>query len=159
MRNLMKTASMTAAVLFTAGAAMAAPQVDEIVVNQGAHTPEGTNIRVNVMNDGMASPAMDVVLYARETGSMEWTKVKSWNHRGLSEVGKMTAYDYFGLADPNWDSPLYTQAYELKAVLEDSAGMANEASAVYASSNDAEIFEDTADVELLPNGDVMYPEQ
>ncbi len=157
MRNFMKTACMTGVVLFTAGAAMAAPQVDEIVVNQGAHTPEGTNIRVNVMNDAMASPAMNVVLYARETGNMEWMKVKSWRHSAPKMVGKMTSYDYFGLADSNWDSPLYTQAYELKAVLEDSAGMANEAGAVYASSSDAEIFQDTADVELLPNGDVIYP--
>ena len=148
-----------AALMLTGGAATALPQINEIVVNQSSHTPEGTNIRVNVLNDGMEAqdPRMNVVLYARQTGDTEWTKVRSWNHNLRTEAGRMISYDYFGLADTNAaTSPLYTSSYELRAVMEDSAGLAQESTAVYASHNDAAILRDTATVELLDNGDVRY---
>ncbi len=153
------TLGVIAAMMLTGGAAMALPQINEIVVNQSGHTPEGTNIRVNVLNDGMESqdPRMNVVLYARQSGETEWTKVKSWNHNLRTEAGRMLSYDYFGLADPNASSsPLYTPSYELRAVMEDSAGLAQESTAVYASHNDSAILRDTATVELLDNGEVRY---
>lgn len=160
MKKYMKAACVAAALFFTAGAASALPQVDEIVVNQGpGHTPEGTNIRVNVLNDGMSADAqtMNVALYARETGASDWVKIKSWNHNLRTEAGKRLSYDYFGLADPNlMGNPLFTSSYELKAVMEDASGMAMESTAVYASHADAEIYNDTADVELLDNGDVIF---
>ncbi len=161
MKNtIQKTLGLAVGMLLMGGAASALPQIDAIVVNQSpSHTPEGTNIRVNVLNDGMeaADPRMNVVLYARQTGDSEWVKVKSWNHNLRTEAGRMISYDYFGLADSNAaTSPLYTPAYELRAVMEDSAGVAQESTAVYASHNDGEILRDTATVELLENGDVRY---
>lgn len=160
MKKYMKAICLAGALFFTAGAASALPQVDEIVVNQGAaHTPDGTNIRVNILNDGMSAkaPKMMVVLYARETGDTEWMKVKSWNHNLRTKAGKMLSYDYFGLADPNQaDNPLFTPAYELKAVMEGADGMAHESTAVYASHTDSLIYNDSADVELRDNGDVIF---
>jgi hypothetical protein len=160
MKKYMQAVCLASALFFTAGAASALPQVDEIVVNQGpGHTPEGTNIRVNILNDGMAaeSPSMNVVLYARETGATDWMEIKSWNHNLRTEAGRLLSYDYFGLADPNQaDNPLFTPAYELKAVMEDGNGMALESTAVYASHTDSLIYQDTADVQLLENGDVIF---
>ena len=161
-KTMSKTLGALVALMLTAGAASALPQIDEIVVNQSGHTPEGTNIRVNVLNDRMESedPRMNVVLYARQTGDTEWTKVKSWNHNLRTEAGKMLSYDYFGLADQNAaTSPLYTPSYELRAVMENSAGLAQESTAVYASHSDAAILQDTATVELLDNGDVRFEDQ
>lgn len=163
MKKYIKTVALAAALFFTGGAAQALPQVDEIVVNQNAaHTADGTNIRVNVLNDGMAAeaPTMNVTLYARETGATEWTKIKSWNHNLRTEAGKKLSYDYFGLADGNQDAnPLFSPSYELKAVMEDSAGMAMESTAVYAKDSDSVIYQDTADVQLLENGDVIFEDQ
>ncbi len=163
MKKAMKAACLGAALFLTAGAAQALPQVDEIIVNQApAHTPDGTNIRVNILNDGMSADAnkMMVSLYARETGETEWTKIKSWNHNLRTEAGKLLSYDYFGLADPNQsDNPLFTPSYELKAVMEDASGMAMESTAVYASHTDSIIYQDTADVQLLENGDVIFEDQ
>lgn len=160
MKKYIKAASLATALFFSAGAAMALPQVDEIVVNQApGRTPDGTNIRVNVLNDGMSADAaaMNVVLYARETGATDWTMIKSWNHNLRTEAGKRLSYDYFGLADPNvTGNPLFTASYELKAVMEDASGMAHESTAVYASHTDADIYNDTADIELLENGDVIF---
>lgn len=156
---LNKALGIAAALMMTAGAATALPQINEIVVNQSVHTPEGTNIRVNVLNDGMESddPRMNVVLYARQTGDTEWTRIKSWNHNLRTEAGRMISYDYFGLADPNpAGNPLFTPSYELRAVMENSAGVAQESTAVYASHSDAAILDDTATVELLDNGDVRF---
>jgi hypothetical protein len=159
MKKYMKAVCVAGALFFTAGAASALPQINEIVVNQApAHTPDGTNIRVNVLNDGMASesPTMNVVLYARETGDTEWVKVKSWNHNLRTEAGRKLSYDFFGLADTNLASPLYTPAYELRAVLESGSGMAHETTAVYASHSDSIIYNDAADVRLMENGDVIF---
>lgn len=160
MKKYMKAVCLAGALFFTAGAASALPQVDEIVVNQNLnHTPDGTNIRVNVLNDGMAaeSPTMNVVLYARETGATDWVEIKSWNHNLRTEAGRKLSYDYFGLADPNQEAnPLFSPAYELKAVMEDSSGMALESTAVFASHTDSLIYQDTADVQLLENGDVIF---
>lgn len=160
MKKFIKAACLASTLLLTAGAAQALPQVDEIVVNQNAaHTPDGTNIRVNVLNDGMAaqSPTMNVVLYARQTGDSEWTRVKSWNHNLRAEAGRKLSYDYFGLADSNPGSnPLFSPSYELKAVMEDGSGMALESTAVYAKDTDSLIYRDTADVQMLENGDVIY---
>lgn len=160
MKKFVKAACLAGALFFTAGAASATPMIDEIVVNQApSHTPDATNIRVNVMNDGMdaSGPSTMVVLYGRETGATEWTKIKSWNHNLRTEAGRKLSYDYFGTADPNQaGNPLFTPAYELRAQLEDASGMAMEGSSVFASHTDAELLLDTADVELLENGDVIY---
>jgi hypothetical protein len=162
MKKYIKAICLAGALFLTAGAASANPVVDEIVVNQSpAHTPDGTNIRVNVMNDATAAelPAMNVVLYARQTGDTDWVKVKSWNHNLRADAGRKLSYDFFGLADVDTTLPLYSPSYELKAVMEDPSGMAMESSAVYASSTDASLLYDTADVQLLDNGDVIYEDQ
>ena len=115
--------TLVAAVLGAGLPASADIRVDNIVVNQTAPTPEGTNIRVNLMNDGSMRQRPSVVeLQARDNASMTWHTVKSWNWDKNMAPGDRLALDYLPARGEALDMSLQQPTYELRAVVMGASG-------------------------------------
>ncbi len=110
--------TLTAAVLGLGLPASADIRVDNIVVNQSAPTPEGTNIRVNLVNDGDLRQRPSLVeLQARDNASQAWHTVKSWDWDQSVAPGDKLALDYLPARGESLDSTLQQPRYELRAVV------------------------------------------
>lgn len=98
-------------------------RVDNIVVNQSAPTPEGTNIRVNLTNDGMMKQRPSLVeLQARDDSTTEWHTVKSWNWDKTVAPGDRLALDFLPAQGEALDMTLQQPTYELRAVVMGASG-------------------------------------
>jgi purine-nucleoside phosphorylase len=107
--------SLTA--LCLTGAAYADVKVESIVINQSAPTPAGTNIRVNLHNDGaMSDVAQSVEIQARANGG-DWVTVKSFDVNTKVLSGNRLSVDYFPAADGQMDDTLTHQNYEIRALV------------------------------------------
>lgn len=133
----MKKALCAAAVLALMGSASAEVVIEQIFVNQSAPTPEGTNIRVNMHNNGMSvvKPS-NVILQARMTGTDQWETIKTWNHPMTLLSGKRMALDYLPSINDGLPTALQGSQYQLRAVVQgmgaDLASMENTVTAPYA---------------------------
>ena len=108
--------TLAAAVFGLSSPASADIRVDNIVVNQSAPTPEGTNIRVNLINDGeMKQRPSTVELQARNDDDSEWHTVKSWDWDKSVLPGDRLALDYLPARGEALDSTLMQPTYELRA--------------------------------------------
>lgn len=106
-----------AAALTTAIAA-ADVRVDNIVVNQSAPIPEGTNIRVNLMNDGPSTLVPgSVELQARDTGASDWHTIKVWDQKRKIAPGEKLSFDFLPARGEVLDPTLQQPTYELRAVV------------------------------------------
>lgn len=98
-------------------------RVDNILVNQSAPTPEGTNIRVNLTNDGMLKQRPSLVeLQAREDSTAEWHTIKSWNWDKTVAPGDRLALDFLPAQGELLDRTLQQPTYELRAVVMGASG-------------------------------------
>lgn len=104
--------------------AFAEVKVEQIVVNQSAPTPTGTNLRVNLLNDGTMSESPKVVeLQVREDADTPWRMIKVWD---LTEAqsrmlpGGRLALDYFPAQ--MMDTALQGNHFELKAIVSGMTG-------------------------------------
>ncbi|MBN9414394.1 hypothetical protein ABS71_19715 [bacterium SCN 62-11] len=122
-KKILCVTSLTAAVLGLGLPASADIRVDSIVVNQSAPTPEGTNIRVNLMNDGSLRQRPSVVeLQARDNATQTWHTVKSWNWDKNVAPGDKLALDFLPARDEALDTSLQQPTYELRAVVMGASG-------------------------------------
>jgi len=116
MKKLFAAATLTLACF--AAPAFADVKVDQILVNQGAPTMEGTNIRIRMNNDSaMAERLSQVSLEVRENANAPWRTLKTWDRNMQVGAGKNLALDFLPLAEGHLDSALTGPAYELRAVL------------------------------------------
>ena len=112
-----------ATTLAAAGFALGLPasadiRVDNIVVNQSSPTPEGTNIRVNLINDGSLKQRPSLVeLQARDSAAAQWHTVKSWDWNKTVAPGDRLALDYLPARGEFLDGSLMQPSYELRAVV------------------------------------------
>ncbi len=103
--------------------AVADVRVDSIVVNQSAPIPEGTNIRINMINDGNWSERpSSVSLEARENASSSWRSVKVWNWNHRLAPGHRLSLDYLPARGEAMDPALTQNSYELRAVVNGVSG-------------------------------------
>lgn len=117
-KNFICATTLLGAVLCMGTPASADLRVDNIFVNQSAPTPEGTNIRVNLMNDGAMKQRPSVVeLQARDDSTAEWHTIKSWNWDKTVSPGDRLALDYLPAQGEPLDMTLQQQSYELRAVV------------------------------------------
>jgi hypothetical protein len=104
--------------------AVADVRVEQIVVNQSAPTPEGTNLRVNLLNDGSISENPQLVeLQVRENADASWRGIKVWElseSQSRMQPGGRLALDYFPAQA--MDSALEGDYYELRAVVSGVSG-------------------------------------
>ncbi|MBX3167498.1 MAG: hypothetical protein KF760_08795 [Candidatus Eremiobacteraeota bacterium] len=122
-KKILCATTLTATVLGLGLPASADIRVDNIVVNQTAPTPEGTNIRVNLMNDGSLRQRPSVVeLQARDNASQAWHTVKSWNWDKNIAPGDRLALDFLPARGEVLDSSLQQPTYELRAVVTGASG-------------------------------------
>lgn len=122
-KKLLCATTLTAAVLGLGLPASADIRVDSIVVNQSAPTPEGTNIRVNLMNDGSMRQRPSVVeLQARDNAAQAWHTVKSWNWDKTVAPGDKLALDFLPIRGEALDTTLQQPTYELRAVVMGTSG-------------------------------------
>lgn len=133
----MKKALCAAAVLALMGSASAEVVIEQIFVNQSAPTPEGTNIRVNMHNNGsMVVKPSNVILQARAAGSDQWETIKTWNHPMTLLSGKRMALDYLPSINDALPPALQNSQYQLRAVVHGHGGelatMENSITAPYA---------------------------
>lgn len=120
----MKKLFCAATMLALMGAASADVTIDEILVNQAGPTPERTNIRVNMHNDGitLARPTA-VILQARANGSDAWQTVKTWTQIPLQmQAGKRLALDYLPSINDTLPSALTQPQYQLRAIVQGAGG-------------------------------------
>ncbi|MFN8607872.1 MAG: hypothetical protein U0931_10090 [Vulcanimicrobiota bacterium] len=124
MLNKMFWATTLGAAIMVLGLPAAADlRVDNIVVNQSAPTPEGTNIRVNLTNDGSMKQRPSLVeLQARDDSMTEWHTVKSWNWDKTVAPGDRLALDYLPARGEALDMTLQQPTYELRAVVMGASG-------------------------------------
>ncbi|MBS2035038.1 hypothetical protein JST97_08615 [bacterium] len=122
-RNFICLAGLAAAFVGLGLPAAADLRVDNIVVNQSAPTPEGTNIRVNLTNDGVMRERPNLVeLQARYDSSDQWHTIKSWNWEQNVAPGDRLALDYLPAQGEALDTTLQQQTYELRAVVMGASG-------------------------------------
>lgn len=104
--------------------AFADVRVEQIVVNQSAPTPAGTNLRVNLYNDGsVVESPRSVELQVRENADSPWRMVKVWElteSQSRMQAGDRLALDYFPAQ--MMDSALEGDHYELKAIVSGMSG-------------------------------------
>jgi len=110
-------ATTLAAAIFGLGLPAAADiRVDNIVVNQSAPTPEGTNIRVNLINDGEMKQRPSLIeLQARDSVASEWHTVKTWDWDKTVLPGDRLALDFLPARGEALDMTLQQPTYELRA--------------------------------------------
>lgn len=115
-KKILCATTLTAAIFGLGLPASADIRVDNIVVNQSAPTPEGTNIRVNLINDGdlKQRPSM-VELQARDNVASEWHTVKSWDWDKSMLPGDRLALDFLPARGEALDMTLMQPTYELRA--------------------------------------------
>ncbi len=118
--------SLLVAIVGATAPAFADVKIEQIVVNQSAPTPEGTNLRVNLYNDGGAveTPRM-VELQVREDADTPWRVVKVWeltDSQSRMMPGGRLALDYFPAPMQSMDSALEGDHYELKAIVNGASG-------------------------------------
>jgi hypothetical protein len=122
-KNFLFGTALLGAVLGLGLPASADLRVQEIVVNQSAPTPEGTNIRVNLMNDGSMKQRPSVVeLQARDDSTAAWHTVKSWNWDKTVSPGDRLALDFLPARGEALDLTLQQPSYELRAVVMGAGG-------------------------------------
>ena len=117
-KKVLCVTTLAAAVFGLGLPASADIRVDNIVVNQSAPTPEGTNIRVNLINDGAMKQRPSVVeLQARDSVASEWHTVKSWDWDKSMLPGDRLALDFLPARGEALDQTLMQPAYELRALV------------------------------------------
>lgn len=98
-------------------------RVDSILVNQSAPIPEGTNIRVNMINDGSwAERPSSITLEARENASSAWRSLRVWNWNHRLAPGHRLSLDYLPARGEAMDPALTQSSYELRAVVNGVSG-------------------------------------
>lgn len=97
--------------------------VENLVVNQSGPSPQRTNIRVNLLNDGadLAKPDR-VELKARENPGTAWRTVKTWSGTHYIEAGDRRSFDYLPTPGEGLDPALSQPTYELQVVVSGKSG-------------------------------------
>ncbi|MBI3925779.1 MAG: hypothetical protein HY319_09580 [Armatimonadetes bacterium] len=93
--------------------------IEDIVVNQGAKVPAGTNLRVNVHNPGTyhETGPSTVTLYVRGNAAEPWRVVQSWNHSNGLRAGYRQSHDYFASVEGQMDPAFYQDDFLVRAVV------------------------------------------
>lgn len=100
------------------GAAHCDVKVESVVISQSAPNPRGTNIRVNMLNDGITTDvAQHVELQARAAQTAEWKTVKTWNVHTKVASGNRLSLDYLPGADGFMDPALTSPTFEVRALV------------------------------------------
>ena len=122
MKKILSAAALLAA--FGLGLpAHADVRVESILVNQSAPTPEGTNVRVNLFNEGVLTERPSTVeLHVRENPNSEWRTVKVWNWDRNLASGERLSLDYLPAQGQPLHSALTLSQYELRAVVNGVSG-------------------------------------
>lgn len=124
----MKNIALTLATLVLCGtAAFADLRVEGIVINQTAPIPSGTNIRVNLLNDGLVVESVQHLDLQARVGDSDWKTIKSFDLSEKVLAGDRLSVDYFPTADGYMDDTLTAPSYELRAVVSNASGATDSA--------------------------------
>ena len=98
--------------------ASAEVSVDSILINQTTQTEEGTNIRINLINDGPYGEKIEkVVLQARENDETDWKTLKTWTRTMHLNGHRKLALDFMPLAEGFLNPALTRPHYEVRALV------------------------------------------
>lgn len=97
--------------------------VEDILVIQSAPTPLGTNIRINLRNDGGDWQRFNKVqLLARGDASQPWVVMKTWDRPISLEPDHRLSFDFLPGGRGQLHEYLKMPSYEMKAIVSGPQG-------------------------------------